>query len=360
MEFDLQAPFGELVRRAGHPRQFVSSEMLEFADGPARGSRVARLYTANGFDIEVLPDRGMDIARATWRGIPLAWLSAVGPVSPVLLESGSQAWRRGFGGGLLTTCGLDQFGDESIDDGIVHPQGGRLHTLVASDAHVWSVTEDSCRVAGFSGEVRQVTPFREDLHLERTIRVPLGQDRIEIFDVVTNLGRLPQPHMILYHMNIGWPIIDETSTLGFKHRNAGSELPAPDPVGLLEGREPPSSEWDSFTGPLDRPSGYIGDLYRHDAPNGAETLVTVESRRLGVRLRVSVSDSLPYVFQWKMLTTGSYVLGIEPANSLGIRGRASARAAQSLPVLEPGESRAYEISISIEVLSAESNSRVAG
>lgn len=350
MESDFRVPFADLLKRAGHPRQLVSAEMLEFADGPARGSRVARLYAANGFDIEVLPDRGMDIARATWRGIPLGWLSAVGPMSPALLDSGSQAWRRGFGGGLLTTCGLDQFGNESIDDGILHPQGGRVHALVASKAHVWSVTEGTCRVAGFSGEVRQATPFSEDLLLERTIRVPLGHDRIEISDVVTNFGRLQQSHMILYHMNIGWPIIDETSTLGFKHRNAGSDLPSPDPVGLPEGREPPSIEWDSFTGPLDRPPGYIGDLYRHDAPNGAETLVTVESPRAGVRLRVSVSDSLPHVFQWKMLTTGSYVLGIEPANSWSMGGRASARAAQSLPVLEPGESRTYQIVVSIEAL----------
>ena len=38
-------------------------------------------------------------------------------------------------------------------------------------------------------------------------------NNIEIIDTVTNHGFDLTPHMLLYHINLGWPLVDEGSRL---------------------------------------------------------------------------------------------------------------------------------------------------
>jgi hypothetical protein len=48
-----------------------------------------------------------------------------------------------------------------------------------------------------------------------------------------------------------------------------------------------------------------------------------------------------------MTATKHYVLGLEPANTAEIGGRAAARNNGALPQLEPGESISYQVSIEV-------------
>ncbi|MEO0565240.1 MAG: DUF4432 family protein, partial [Chloroflexota bacterium] len=69
---------------------------------------------------------------------------------------------------------------------------------------------------------------------------------------------------------------------------------------------------------------------------------------LGISLTIRwTHDTLPHMFQWKMTGQGAYVLGIEPANSTAIEGRAVARERDDLPHLQPGESREYALSFEV-------------
>jgi hypothetical protein len=66
-----------------------------------------------GIDLRIHPDRGFDIGAAWYRGDPLAWISAAG-------EGGTsnRDWRLAWGGGLVTTCGLDNVGAPSEGIGL--------------------------------------------------------------------------------------------------------------------------------------------------------------------------------------------------------------------------------------------------
>ncbi|WP_428116669.1 DUF4432 family protein [Candidatus Poriferisodalis sp.] len=55
-------------------------------------------------------------------------------------------------------------------------------------------------------------------------------------------------------------------------------------------------------------------------------------------------DTLPYLVLWRMLGQGSYVVGLEPSTN-GTAGRRDVRAKGELVVLEPGESREYDLVI---------------
>ena len=82
-----------------------------------------------------------------------------------------------------------------------------------------------------------------------------------------------------------------------------------------------------------------------DADGWASTALV--NRRLGLGLYVKQRpEQLPFLWQWKNLSLGSYVTGIEPANCFG-KGRADDRQRGTLQFLEPGERREYRVEIGV-------------
>ncbi|MGZ4280185.1 MAG: DUF4432 family protein, partial [Solirubrobacteraceae bacterium] len=77
------------------------------------GWRALDLRAWDGIDARLLPDRGLDCFGAWYRGVPLAWVSAVGERGPLGGRLRDDDWLRGFGGGLVATCGLRNVGAPS-------------------------------------------------------------------------------------------------------------------------------------------------------------------------------------------------------------------------------------------------------
>ena len=63
------------------------------------------------------------------------------------------------------------------------------------------------------GEVLQASVFGEQLQLRRRVEARVGESSLTIRDEVANVGHDHTPHMLLYHVNIGWPVVDEGSEL---------------------------------------------------------------------------------------------------------------------------------------------------
>ena len=63
----------------------------------------------------------------------------------------------------------------------------------------------------------------ENLVLRRCISTNLGSNRIRIEDIITNEGFDPAPHMLLYHFNLGFPLVSENTHL---HLYAEETLPS--------------------------------------------------------------------------------------------------------------------------------------
>lgn len=77
--------------------------------GAAAGCRAIDLDVWDGVSLRLYPDRGLDIVQAWYRGVPLAWISAIGESGP-LDDLEDVAWGTAFGGGLMTTCRLRNVG----------------------------------------------------------------------------------------------------------------------------------------------------------------------------------------------------------------------------------------------------------
>jgi hypothetical protein len=326
----------ELVERVGDLRQLCRIDRLQHDDGPARGARLLRMVTGGGLEVELHPDRCLDIGHVTWRGQPLAWASPAPVAAPALSDPDGAGWLRTFAGGLLTTCGLDHFGAPSQDGAAAFGLHGRAASLAAQ--HLSSRCEpsgDGTVRLEVSGEMRQAALFGENLRLLRTVESAFGSNSFTVTDSVTNLGRDPQPHMLLYHLNLGWPLIGPDCEIGIPSRRVvPRDATAAEGLPSWHTVPPPQPRWDE-------------QVLRHDLPPDEPVTIRVTNpaTQLALSLRFSAA-ALPQLFQWRHFRAGAYVLGLEPANCPVIQGRAAAREAGVLPVLEPEENREYALEFS--------------
>jgi hypothetical protein len=270
--------------------------------------------------------------------MPLSWRSTVGDVHPAYYESRSLGWLRSFAGGLLTTCGLDQFGLPSNDGGVELGLHGRISNLPASQVNYstsWVGDEYELEI---TAEVRQAMVFGENLVLRRRISTALGSNRIRIEDIVTNEGFEPAPHMLLYHFNLGFPLVSETSSLYLQVKET-----LPRDAAARSGLP----EWERFQPPA---PGYQEQVFIHRPEVDEQGNITVELKnpQMELSLRwIYSSANLPYLMEWKMMGEGTYVVGVEPANCNGLARRSAVRETGNLLILESGESRDYHIDVEV-------------
>jgi hypothetical protein len=341
--FATDAEYQRLLRSVGSMDQLAGITFVEALDGLGRGNRIFQVWTGTGLYFHVMAERAMDISVCQYKGVSLAWLSSVGEANPAYYEPEGLGWLRTFPGGLLATCGLDQFGAPSDDAGEALGLHGRVSNLPAhSVGHrtYWSEGEESERTyeLEITGEVRQTRVFGENLTLRRRITSRLGSNAIHIQDTVTNEGFAPHPHMILYHFNLGFPLVSEDAAL---------RLETTESIARDTDAEVGFAEWRQLQAPT---PGYREQVFRHVpvTDDAGIACAEVENLNLGLGLRISYHrGQLPYLYQWKMMGEGMYVLGIEPANCGVIQGRAMARDQGVLPILAPGESRDYALKVEI-------------
>lgn len=320
-----------LADRVSDMRQLARADEYRLANG----SRRVRLSAAGGFDVELLPDRGMDLGAVSYQGIPLGFCTPA-VLSPAVPDGSAEQFSRRFGAGLLTTCGLDTYGLPSEDAGQQLPQHGRAADLAAEEVAVRTGWVDGSYRLSVSGRMRQWRLFGEDLGWERTVAIDLGGDALVITDSVVNQGRTRWPHMIMYHLNVGFPMLDGTSVV-----EIGRAGPAIDPTPRDAVAQAGLGTWSHFPEP--RPEE-PEQVFRHDLPTDRPGEVTVRTPSIGRAVTVQVDPAqLPHVFQWTSARAGTYVLGIEPATVPTMNGRAAAREAGMLPYLEPGERVDYRV-----------------
>jgi hypothetical protein len=321
--------------------QIAGVKALQTADGRGRDSRFFYVYTGGGLAFWVAIDRALDIVGCSYKGLSLAWNSPAGDVHPAYYEPEDAGWLRSFQGGMMTTCGLDQIGAPSQDDNQPYGLHGRISNLPAEQINYRTYWQDDDYILEISGLIRQARLFGENITLHRTITTQLGSNRVQINDVVANVGFAPQPHLILYHFNLGFPLLDETAEL---------QLDAKESVPRDADAKAGFANWRNLQPPT---ADYREQVFRHIPNADADGNVNIELRNaklgLGWRL-VYNNESLPHLFQWKMMGRGAYVLGVEPANSSGVEGRAVARQRDDLPILKPDEERYYALSFEVLTL----------
>ncbi len=331
-----------LLRRVGGLEQIAGVRLVTLGDGNERGVRVLEFRTGSGFEFDVLVDRAFDIGRAELSGQAIGWHSGVGFGGPWYEEHDLLGWVRNWGGGLLTTCGLDHalFGATDTAEQYHWPakqtESFGLHGRVSSRpaklvgyGHRWD--GDDCTLWA-EGEVLQASQFGEHLLLRRRIEARAGASNFTIHDEVENVGWDPTPHMLLYHINIGFPVVDQGAEILVPTRSVSSrDDNATDGYRMLDAPAPNHYE-----------QAFIHDVI---AEADGKVPVGIVNRARGIgAYEIFNNRQLPVHFVWRMLGEGSYVVGIEPSTNLPA-GRLDARERGELIILKAGEKRVYDIEL---------------
>jgi hypothetical protein len=339
----------ELRRRTGDTGAVAGIRQVVLDNGVERGVRAIELRTAGGLELDLLVDRALDLGDARYKGVPFGWRSGNGYRHPGLHEhndEGGLSWLRAIDG-LLVSGGLDHtlFGGE-VDASqynyppkqtVTHGLHGRLTAIPARLLEAAEVWDDDSAVLRVRAEVIQATAFGEHLRLTRTVEVDLEGTEIRLHDVVDNLGFERTPHMFLYHLNFGWPFLDE-----------GAEFVAPIARHLWQS-DSVSEQGVSYRVFPEPQRGFVEQVTEHEliaGPDGNHrvALIGADGSR-GVELTWDAS-TMPNFFEWQNLRDGAYAVGLEPSTN-HVLGESAAREDGSLVWLEHGESREYRSALRV-------------
>lgn len=330
----------ELSRYVADMGQLAGIRPVAYTDGPENGVRALEFRTGAGLSFTVLADRAMDVGLAEINGVPLSFMTGVGYAHPAYYSAHESDWLRTFPGGLFVTGGLDTYGQPAEDQGQQYGLHGRASSLAARGLS-WDADWDGDEyVLKARGKMRQIAFHGEHLQLTREITARLGENRFTVRDVVENLGTRPEEHMILYHFNVGFPLLDAGAVL---------EVDAARTDGINEASQEIAAVARRVQGPE---AGFREQVVVHDVTPRADGWASARmlnphfggGRGLSLTIRYR-KEQLPFLWQWRNFKDRAYVMGIEPGNA-DMRGRGYNRERGTLPVLAVGERREYELEVS--------------
>jgi hypothetical protein len=294
----------------------------------------------------------MDVGYCEYKGIPLGW------IPPTLLPGGwffeqqtEFGWLRTAMGGLCTSCGLLHIGNPETDSIAQYKFPGRqeerygVHDRIAmlpaqllSYGETWE--DDECWLKA-NGKVIQAQVYAENLVLHRTYSACLGEKRYFMHDEVFNEGHYPTPHMLLYHLNFGFPFVDEGSHLI-------ATLCQP-PEAMVSSKNLVSrGDYAIFTAPMEKANLEVFQLRLRADKNGIAGVAIINpnlsENGMGVYIRYK-PEQFPNFIETRMMGEGQYFVSLEPCTN-GF-GRAELRRKKEMIILQPGECRKYDLEIGV-------------
>lgn len=330
----------ELRRRSVDWRGLADIRLVASEDGPGRGQRLILARNAAGLQFEVAVDRGFDVSALSWKGTSLGWHGPNRLPFPAAAttEDGGRGMLRGFDG-FLVTCGLDHFGvpEQGSADHFIYPHRPTVHyafhgriALQGAELTGYGLEMESDEpMLWCEAVVRQTALFGEVLSLKRRIELPVFGTTLRLRDRVSNDGYRPARHALLYHFNLGYPLLDsDTQLFGdcaaeeIAHFHAVPPVPTDDFVELVDALSP-----------REREGGWASVGLRN--PNLAGGVSVAIRQRL---------DQLPELTIWRCYQSGIFVVGIEPHTARPARQPGSGVGANP-DFLEAGQSRRYDLDV---------------
>ena len=313
----------------GHETQLFGVEEHRLCGGKGDGMRLLQVNNGDGLMFTISADRCGDISRLYFDGKNLSFFSPCGYVAPQYYDDKSTGFLKSFTAGFFTTCGLNAVGRACCDEGEELPLHGTISNTPAENVGYWIENEEihiklSVRDAGFKGH---------KMMLDREYICPLYKNEIIIKDKVKNIGYDEAPYMILYHMNMGYPLLSENSVVTLKHN------------GYVP-RDERAAEGVDRALIMEKPQqSFAEQCYFYDMTEGMARIYNPDIK-IGLSINYDVNE-LPYFTEWKMMEKGRYVLGLEPGNC-SIDGRDVARKEGILPFLKSGEEATQTITIKLD------------
>jgi hypothetical protein len=331
-----------------NPSQIGGIESYTFANGPAQNTRALLVNTGGGLRYRILPDRGLDIDQAFFNQHSLTFLAHKGVTPPQAeaLRHGLD-WLRGFGVGLLTSCGPTNAGGPATDAGeTVGLHGPHSGTPAAIESITQPDPRNNKLDMSVTAVIRYGAFYGPNIELRRTITSTLGQNTIDIKDDFFNAGNEDQPHAWLLHINFGYPLCDQGSQFCY---DASKIEPLNDPA-TQKYFAAKNAAYKKIPAPLKEHHGqnsYVAYLYPKPTNKNGDTTVAIVNKNLGFAAAIHYNtNEFPRCGNWQHWGHHEYVGALEPMTA-GVEGRDNDRARGWLQTLPAGGRKSYRYQIEI-------------
>ena len=299
---------GAPVRKIGSPEQLCMAQRVQVTDGRGNGAR--QIYVANGkLNFVLSESNALDILRLWHEGTNVGFVSKNG------LYTAPADFLGAFPAGMLYTCGFDAIG--GVEGHAIH---GRVHSIPAQSREL-SANENGVKVVA---EIRDTALFGQNLSMTRTISTAVGSGEVKIEDRLVNCAFRDEKYCMLYHVNVGYPMVDAGARIVGKFALSKPRTPwsAHEMAKMLEVETPKDNAEET--------------CYFHMTKDGK---MSIENKSLGKRF--TVASSLRRFVQWKSRASGDFVVGLEPCTSW-LDGELK------YSVLKPGKSVKHTIVLKVE------------
>lgn len=309
----------------GNELQLYGVREMRLVGGKGDGMRILSVQNGCGLEFEISLDRCADISRLSLKGCNMGYFAPCGYVSPKYYDNEGSGFLKSFTAGFFTTCGLTAVGSPCTDNGEVLPLHGTIsntpcenfrHYIKDGEIHIHAT-------------IRDAALFSHHLILEREYICPLNKNEIRLRDTVKNIGSKASPFEILYHCNMGYPLLSENAEVSIPSKEI---LPRNDHAkeGLENCLKPESPQKD-----------YEEKCYYHTLCGNTTVSIFNKDIKKGLKMHYN-ADELKYFTEWKMMGEYEYVLGLEPGNCLP-DGRDIMRAKGILETINPQEEKIYNL-----------------
>ena len=324
-EFELRKHIGDLNAICGW-KEYV------YADGSASGVRAFDLKNGRNLEMTVLADRAFDLPYVSYKGKNMGFTSKQGVRHPgMYVEEGIRGFLKQFSGGMLTTCGVTYAGAPG-NDGRALGLHGPFSNLPAHQVCLRDDYEGDDLVFRIEGKVREACVFEENMLMRRQMTLETERDVIRIHDVLENQSFSTDPVMMIYHINFGYPMLDD----GARVYTSATKMTPRDQI---------AEEGMHNYALMEKPEMNRDEQCYFHTDFGEEAFAMLHNEKLGVAAIIRFDGAvLPLLCEWKCMRAGDYALGLEPTTS-GVLNRATARENGLLTHLNPGETREYNLEI---------------
>ena len=327
----------EILQYVGDFSQLFGIKEYILVDGKSKGVRAYDINNGSGLEFTILADKGLDISNLSFNGKNCSYIAKAGVVAPEYYDENGIGFLRGYLAGFLTTCGLRNVGSSCEQNGEFFPLHGRISNTPGEQVCASTEWVDGAPVFTISGKMRDARLFGENLVLNRKIVSRYGDNKIVLQNSIENLGFKKEALMLLFHFNMGYPLLDEDSILVT-------------PTAKLEPRDQDAISGAATSGQCQPPTAdYAEQVFYHElnSDNEGNTCVALINKKLEIGVAIHYSKNQLFNFtQWKQMGEGDYVMGMEPCNCY-VGGRIDPRNADVMEYLAPGEVRKFDLTIEL-------------
>lgn len=268
-----------------NPEQVAYVRRYTLNGGASDGIKVVEVY--NGVLRLLLNEsKALDIMQMFHQGTNISYLS-----KNTFTKRETDFMSR-FEGGMLYTCDVDVVGDQTG-----YENHGSLHNMPAL------VTRCECNEKEIIVEatIRNTELFGRNLVLRRRYETKVCSGTVTLCDELSNEGWRDENYSMLYHVNVGYPMLDDETVL------------IADVAEIV-----PRNEWSQ--------ANIATALVSETPQDGREetcyylnlnkSSVSLVNKHLAKKFTLSYNgEELPHFIEWKSMASGDYALGLEPSTT---------------------------------------------